>query len=125
MTYPDLDIKNLTDTEIDEIYYRDWWVKLGMERFRPAMSYQMFDAAFNHGMRSATKMLQRAAGAVDDGQIGPNTMAKVKDTDLNDMLLLFIGERLEFFTNIRTFTKYGRGWSRRIAHNLKLAAEDN
>ena len=125
MTYPDLDIINLTDDEIKEIYYRDWWLKLGMDKFRPAISYQMFDAAINHGMNRATKLLQKAVGATADGAIGPNTMGKVKDTELNDLLFKFIAERLQFFTDIRTFNKYGRGWSRRIAHNLKLAAEDN
>tara|TARA_R110002126_G_scaffold187597_1_gene336246 strand:+ start:71 stop:595 length:525 start_codon:yes stop_codon:yes gene_type:complete len=125
MTYPNLDIINLTDDEIKEIYYRDWWLKLGMDKFRPAISYQMFDAAINHGMSRATKLLQKAVGATADGVIGPNTMGKVKDTELNDLLFKFIAERLQFFTDIRTFDTYGRGWSRRIAHNLKLAAEDN
>ena len=125
MTYPHLDIKNLTKEDAKEIYYKDWWIKLGMDKFRPALSYQMFDAAINHGMHNATKMLQRAAGSIDDGIIGPNTMKAVKALEINDALFLFLAERLEFFTNIRTFNKYGRGWSRRVAGNLRLAAQDN
>ncbi|AAQ96493.1 hypothetical protein [Vibrio phage VP16T] len=125
MTYPDLDIKNLTVDEAKAIYRRDWWDALGMGTFRPAMQYQMFDAAINHGMRNATKMLQRASGAHDDGIIGPKTIGAARATDLDDLLMLFLAERLEFFTNIKTFDHYGRGWSRRIAGNLRLAAEDN
>lgn len=125
MTYPHLDIKNLTKEQAKEIYRQDWWVKLGMDHFRPAVSYQMFDAAINHGMHNATRMIQRAVGAKADGIIGPNTMAKVRKTDLDDLLFLFLAERMEFMTDVRTWNDYGRGWSRRIAGNLRYAAKDN
>lgn len=125
MTYPYVDILNLTVDTAKEIYKRDWWDKLGMHRYRPAMQYQMFDAAINHGMRRANKMLQRAVGVTDDGIIGDKTMAAVMDTDLDDLLMLFLAERLKYFTDIRTFDKYGRGWVRRVAHNLEYAAGDN
>lgn len=125
MTYPDLDIEGLTVEQAKEIYLRDWWYALDMPQFMPAMQYQMFDAAINHGMRNATKMLQRAVGSPDDGIIGPNTMRAVRAMHLGDILLLFLAERLEFFTDIKTFDRYGRGWSRRVAGNLRLAAQDN
>lgn len=125
MTYPKLDIKNLTIEQAKAIYFEDWWIELGMENFRPAMQYQMFDAAINHGMRNATKFIQRASGAVDDGIIGKNTMKAIKSKDINDLLMLFLAERLDFFTRIDTFKIYGKGWTRRIVENLKLAAEDN
>lgn len=125
MTYPTLDIKNLTVEQAKVIYKADWWDKLGMGKFPQAISFQMFDAAINHGMGSATKMLQRAVGVKDDGAIGPQTIAKVSGFDLNDLLMLFLAERLIFMTNITTFDTYGRGWSRRVANNLKLATIDN
>lgn len=125
MTYPDLDIENLTVEDAKKIYHRDWWVKLGMDKFHPAMSFQMFDAAINHGMHNATKILQRAVGAKDDGSIGPKTIDSVKLVELNDLLMLFLAERLQFMTDIKTFDTYGRGWSRRISNNLKIATKDN
>jgi len=125
MTYPKEDIENMTLERAKEIYKRDWWEKLEMDKFRPAMSYQMFDAAINHGMHQATKMLQSASGAVTDGVIGPNTLKAVSRMDLNDLLLRFLAYRLEFMTRISTWNHYGKGWARRIAHNLKLASTDN
>ena len=125
MTYPELDIPNLTLEEAKAVYKRDWWDKLGMDKFRPAMSYQMFDAAINHGMHNATEMVQRAAGAKDDGIIGPKTRAAVAAMDLNDLLMRFLAERLEFMTVISTWPRFGKGWARRIAHNLKIASQDN
>lgn len=125
MTYPELDIKNLEMDMIKEIYYQDWWIALGMEIYRPAMAYQMFDAALNHGMKTASRLLQRAVSVHDDGIIGAITRRTVTSFDLDDLLLNFLAERLMFMTKIKIFDKYGRGWTRRIALNLKLAALDN
>ena len=125
MTYPHLDIKNLTLEQAKAIYFEDWWSPLGISSMRPAMQFQMFDAAINHGTRSATKMLQRAIGVKDDGVIGPVTLAAKDKVDINDLLMLFIAERIEFFTQVRTFDIYGKGWMNRMAENLKLASKDN
>ena len=124
MTYPKLDIENLTVEQAKEIYYKDWWVKLRMDLFKPALSYQMFDAAINHGMHNASAMLQRGVGVDDDGKIGPATRKAVDLMDLDDVLKVFLSERLEFMTYVGTWDTFGKGWARRIALNLKLAAED-
>ncbi len=124
-TYPDLDIKNLTLDQAKAIYHHDWWIALGMERFSPAMQYQVFDAAFNHGMRNASKIYQRAVGANDDGIIGPKTLAMASKLSEDDRLLRFLSYRLKFYTSLKTFETFGRGWSNRIANNLLLASEDN
>jgi lysozyme family protein len=124
-TYPDLDIENLTRDQAKIIYHRDWWVKLGMTRFSNAMQYQMFDSAFNHGMRNASKIFQRAVGAVDDGIIGPNTLKAASKISEDDLLLRFLANRLKFYTSLSTFKIFGAGWTNRVAENLLFAAEDN
>lgn len=125
MTYPDLDIEHLTIDDAKAIYKRDWWDKLGMDRFPPALSFQMFDAAINHGAVTANKFLQTAAGVKPDGVIGPITVGAVNAADKNDMLLLFLAARLEFFTNCKTWDDNSRGWSRRVVQDLRYAAQDN
>lgn len=125
MTYPHLDIKHLTDEQIKAIYFEDWWQALGMDRFRPAMQYQLFDAAVQHGWSRAVRMLQRAGGAKADGIIGPNTLKAINALDINDLVMRFVSYRVRFYTKISTFNKYGRGWMRRIAECLMLATLDN
>ncbi len=125
MTYPHLDIKNLTDEQIKAIYFEDWWLKLGMDRFRPAMQYQLFDAAVQHGWTRAVKMLQRAVGTKADGLIGPKTLKATRAVDINDLVMRFISARIQFYVEIPTFELYGRGWMRRIAECLMLASYDN
>lgn len=125
MSYPRLDIKNMTVDTAKAIYKRDWWEPMQMAAMPSSVQYQLFDAAINHGMRNATKMLQRAVMVKDDGIVGPRTIAAVTGADHNDVLMRFLAERLEFFTHVGTWQLYGRGWARRIAGNLRLAAEDN
>jgi len=124
MTYPELDIENLTVEQAKTIYYRDWWLELGMDKWKPALSYQLFDSAINHGMTNTSKMLQRGVGVDDDGKIGPNTRAAVNKMTLDDVLMYFLAERLDFMTYVGTWDTFSKGWARRIALNLKLAAED-
>lgn len=124
MSYPTLDIKNLTLDQAKGIYYEDWWVKLGMDLFKPALSYQLFDAALNHGMGNASRMLQRAVKVLDDGKLGPRSLAAVDAMPLDDLLVRFLSERLRFMTQISTWRDYGKGWAVRIADNLQYAAED-
>lgn len=125
MSYPSLDIESLNTTQAKAIYFEDWWTPLKMERFHPAMQYQMFDAAINHGARNAARMLQRAIGVKDDGFIGAITIAEKNKIEANDLIMLFIAERISFFTKVSTFDLYGKGWMNRMAENLKLASKDN
>lgn len=125
MSYPNLDIENLTLAEVKAIYKRDWWDKLWMNNFHPALQYQMFDAAINHGAHNAIMILQTALNIPSDGIIGPRTKTAAQTIEINDLLLRFLAERLSFMTKIKTWDRYGKGWARRIAHNLKLASIDN
>ncbi|MBO1529664.1 glycoside hydrolase family 108 protein [Psychrobacter sp. F1192] len=89
------------------------------------IAWQLTDAAYNHGNRQAVKFLQRAVGASADGLIGPRTLAAVEKMDKNDVVFLFNAERIEFYTRLRTWQTFGRGWARRVAGNLRFAAADN
>lgn len=125
-SYPDIDIKNMTLAQAKEIYWQDWWTKLRMDKMHRVMQYQMFDAAINHGMFAATKMLQRVAKVKDDGVIGPVTINAVNNLDHNDVVMVFIAERLEYIANNKAlWDEYGRGLTRRMAGNLRIAATEN
>ncbi len=125
MSYPDLDIANMSLTEAMDIYYQDWWVSLGIHRFRPSVQFQLFDAAINHGLYNAVRMAQWAVKVKADGIIGPITFKAIQETEENDLLMNFLAERLVFMTDVSTWDRFGKGWARRIAHNLKHASEDN
>lgn len=124
-TYPNLDIKNLTLAQAKAIYKKDWWDKLGADGMHSAIVFQLWDFAINAGKSRAIKELQQAVGVPADGVIGPQTLAAVNSHDLNDVILSLTAERLKFYTSLSTFKTYGKGWTNRVADNLKYAAQDN
>lgn len=124
-TYPNLDIKNLTIAQAKEIYKKDWWDKLGGNGLHSAITFQLWDFAINAGKKRAVMELQQAVGVTADGVIGPKTMEAVNAQDLNDVILTLTAERLKFYTSLGTWSTYGKGWTNRVADNLKYAAQDN
>lgn len=124
-TYPTLDIKNITLEQAKKIYQTDWWNKLGGHGLHSAVVFQLWDFAINAGVSRAVKELQQAVGVNADGVIGPKTIAATNAMDLNDVLLTLTAERLKFYTSLSTFKEYGKGWTNRVADNLKYAAQDN
>ena len=124
-SYPELDIPNLTYEEIKAVYRRDWWDALKMNSYPKMLTFQLFDSAINHGSFNTNKILQRALKVKVDGHIGPISRAALSATEKNDLVFRFLGQRLLFASHIVTWEIYGKGWARRIAHNLIAAAEDN
>lgn len=123
-SYPHLDIKSLTREMAKAIYLRDFWLAGGMDKIDPALAFQTFDAAVNHGIGNALRMLQKAAGVVDDGHVGPKTLAAIQAMSVTDMLMRFIAARLRFWTRLSTWPAFGRGWANRAADALDFAAID-
>ena len=124
-SYPNVDIKSLTRAQAKEIYRTDFWARGSMQQFDGSVAFQVFDAAVNHGIETAVRMLQRAAGVADDGHIGPVSIAAVKAKSVTDVLMLFIAERIRFWTRLSTWPTFGKGWANRAADDLTYAAEDS
>lgn len=106
--YPNLDIKTLTRSDAIAIYYADYWVPLGCHRLPRALAFQVFDAGVNHGQRRALEWLALA-------DFAPSVAGKV---------LTFNKLRLEFYTGLKAFRSFGKGWTKRVVANLRYAAED-
>jgi len=123
-SYPTLDIRALSRDDAKAIYLRDFWQRGAMDLYDPAIAFQAFDAAVNHGIETAIRLLQRAAGAADDGHVGPITIAAVKAKSVTDMLMLFIAYRLKFWTSLSRWPDFGKGWANRAAQDLIYASED-
>ena len=123
-SYPTLVIKSLSREDAIEIYRRDFWNRVEGESLPPALAYQALDAAINSGIGNAVRFLQRALGVADDGIVGPLTKARLRSVSEWDITALFIAERLEFMTKLNSWPSFGKGWARRIAQNIRYAAED-
>jgi len=124
-SYPSVNIKALTRDGAIAIYRRDFWEASKASQLPPAVGFQLLDGAVNSGIGQAVRWLQRAAKVADDGVLGPVSLAAIKKTDPNDLLLRFLAERLDFMTGLKGWAAFGKGWARRIAQNLRYGSEDN
>ncbi|TDX30771.1 putative peptidoglycan binding protein [Modicisalibacter xianhensis] len=119
------DVRHLTRDQAKEIYRTAFWQRVKADQYDFALAFNLFDAAVNHGIGNAIRMLQRAVGVADDGIVGPVTLGAINAMCVDDALLRFNAERLRFYTKLSTFGTFGRGWVNRVAGNLDYAAQDN
>lgn len=124
MAYPNLDIKNMTVSTAKTIYYKDYWQKFNCDSLPAGVDYLYMDACINHGGNRAAKILQAAVGVTQDGQIGPMTIAAVKDMPARKLATEFAYHRMIFYTEIGTFPTYKRGWTRRAIETYGTALAD-
>ena len=124
-SYPNLIIKELTEEDAFNIYYRDFWLRLGMDRLPDGVQFQLFDFAVNSGIETAIRYFQRSLGIADDGYFGPVSFAASSIATESDMIMNLNAERLDYMTRLKNWPDASRGWARRIAANLKYGALDS
>ncbi len=117
-SYPGEDIENLTVGRAKAIYARDFWGPAGCDAVPDGIKFDLFDMAVNSGVGAAVKTLQKAAGEVQDGVLGPRTIQAVSSLPAARLVARFNGARLHFMAGLSIWPAYGRGWARRIADNL-------
>jgi lysozyme family protein len=118
-SYPNLDIQNLTLDQAKEIYKRDFWDKVYGDYLPYKVGLLAFDAAVNHGVRAAIKILQKALGIPDDGIFGDDTYTELINSDPDKFSKTFVSKRLDFYSSLSTWPSFGKGWTRRMATMLK------
>lgn len=112
------DMRSFPVTDAKRIARTDYWDAVRADEMPDAVRFDLFDAAYNSGAKQAIKWLQRAAGASDDGIIGPKTIAAVRMADPHLLSKRFNGHRLRFLADLKTWDAFGKGWARRVAANL-------
>ena len=117
-------MRTIPMTVVEKIYKSQYWDAMSCENFEFALAYQLFDAAVNHGLLNARKILQRTIKVKDDGIIGAVSLAAIRQLDTADLVQMFNAERISFYTRISTFPTFGRGWMNRMVDNLRYAVED-
>lgn len=118
---PDLDITTLDWAGAERVYYRRYWLTANCDDLTlvyPRLAVLHFDGAVNHGVGRAIKFLQRAAGAGEDGDFGPATLAAVKAKEEIALCHRVCDIREAFYRSIvankPSQGKFLNGWLRRI-----------
>lgn len=118
-SYPSEDIEALTLDRAKFIYRRDFWNPAHCDQVPEIVRFDLFDTAVHSGIVTGVKMLQRAAGVLDDGVFGPKTAAAVATYEPYRLLLHFNAERLDYLNDLSSWPSFGRGWTERIANNMR------
>jgi len=114
MSYPDYDLEHLTEDEIREIYYRDYWQRIKADEIPQPLDEFLFDFAVNSGASAAAVSLQGALGVLQDGVIGPKTLGAFKGKDLHPVLRQVFVDRAMIFALSPVDKLFGRGWFARL-----------
>jgi lysozyme family protein len=114
-------LKALDSTTARDIYRQRYWQPAGCDALPAPLALMHFDAAVNHGVSTAIRILQEAVHAGVDGEIGPETMAAVSATPLMETLDRYAAIRERRYRALPHFWRFGRGWLRRVAATLALA----
>lgn len=117
------DLKNITNKQLAMIYRTGYWDKCRCDMLPSGVDYAVFDSAVNSGPGRAAIWLQAAVGAVRDGGIGPNTLAKVSIHAPKVIIEDMLDRRLAFLRGLRHFPVFRRGWLRRISSVRATAIE--
>ena len=116
-------LKDLTPVDVSTLYKRKYWDRVKADDLPSGLNYCVFDAGVNSGTGRAAKWLQEAVGAVPDGAIGPNTLAKVAEHSPDALVNAYCDIRMDFLKGLSTFDTFGRGWTRRVDEVRKVSLD--
>lgn len=117
-SYPGEDIRGMTLARAKQIYKRDFWGPSGCDAVPDYLKFLQFDAGVNSGPKVAIKLLQRALGELEDGILGPSTLAACAYANPHRLVARLSAYRLLLMTDLPQWPAFGRGWCRRVANNL-------
>ena len=96
------------------IYRDEYWTPLRCDEIPPPIDEFLFDYAVNSGVGRAAMALQAAVGSLQDGKIGPRTIAALKAKDPREVLRLLFVDRAMTFALSPNDKTFGRGWFARL-----------
>lgn len=115
-------LKKIPDSMVREIYETRYWHPAGCDSMPAPLAFLHFDAAVNHGVGAAIRMLQQAVGTEADGEIGPATRAAITGMPLRTSLVRYAELRRERYRALPHFWRFGRGWLKRVDLTLAESA---
>ena len=99
---------------VASIYRQRYWLPSRAGELPAGLALMHFDAAVNHGVGAAARMLQEAVGAEIDGEIGPLTLAAALLRQEAQAIGAYAERRRARYRSLATFWRFGRGWLRRV-----------
>jgi lysozyme family protein len=103
-------MRALTPAIVAPMYEMKYWRTSYCEKLPRGLDLLVFSMAVNAGSGRSVKLLQDAIGVVADGVIGPRTMARINEANVETLIDKFSEARRQFYRGLKTFPVFGRGW---------------
>lgn len=121
-----LDMKLLTREATFPMYHAWFWATVAGDALPLGLDLMIFDQAVNSGEHQSGVLLQEVLGFTGedvDGAIGPNTLARVADAALDELIDKVAVRQEQFYRSLREFPLDGHGWINRLnrRHSAALA----
>jgi len=117
--YPDVDIRNLTEQQAQDIYKRDYWDRIRADEITSqAIAENIFDTAVNMGVRTASRLAQVALDIEPaDGIIGSQSLKTINAADESLFIASYTIAKIARYAYIcnrnKSQKKYLLGWINR------------
>jgi uncharacterized protein (TIGR02594 family) len=115
------ELKAIPQATVRRIYRERYWLAASCPELPAPLALFHFDAAVNHGLAGAARMLQEAVGAAVDGEVGPETLAKAASLPAARSLARYADIRRRQYRALAAFWRFGRGWLARVERTLAAA----
>jgi len=109
------EVKALSLAEATRILEAQYARSIRFDDLPAGIDYAVLDFAVNSGPAQAAKTLQRALGVNPDGVIGERTIEAIMNRQQPTLINLYCDERLVFLKKLKTWSTFGKGWSRRVS----------
>jgi lysozyme family protein len=103
-------MRALTPAIVAPMYEMKYWRTSYCEKLPRGLDLLVFSMAVNAGSGRSVKLLQNAIGVVADGVIGPRTMARINEANVETLIDKFSEAREAFYRGLKTFPVFGKGW---------------
>lgn len=118
--FPGIDIADLSLTQAQTLAKQRYWDHYDCDALPPLVGWLVFDTFYNGG--HPVQWLQTALGVKADGQLGPVTLAALREANLAAVCCLFAAERMDYWRSLPIWATEGRGWASREATMLRVIA---
>jgi len=108
-------LRAIPEDHVRTIYRQRYWQPAGCAALPAGLDLFHFDAAVNHGVGGALRLLQQALGVTADGVIGPNTRRAIDTADPSQVIERYTALRERRYRALPHFWRFGRGWLNRVA----------
>lgn len=127
-SYPDEDIKNMTEERSAEIFQRDFWDRPKLGKLPDRLATKVFDSCVHVGNVTCVKLLQEQLGVTQTGIVNDATIKAVEKEGEDAVLKGYVSTMKGYYKDIAkrkpASKKYLKGWIARAERLPDKADEE-